>query len=105
MLLQHLVSEKKGLSRAAGLGSDKSVIESQNGLGWKGTLKILWFQPLLWAGTIPTTSDCPKPHSGWPWAPPGMVHPTASLGSLCQHLTTIIVMNFFVLSKLNLPSF
>jgi len=30
---------------------------------------------------------------------------TASLGSLCQRLTTLTVKNFFLISNLNLPSF
>ena len=30
---------------------------------------------------------------------------TASLGNLCQCLTTIMVKNFFLIPKLNLPSF
>jgi len=41
---------------------------------------------------------------------PGLEHfqggaSTASLGNLCQCLTTLMVKNFFLISSLNLPSF
>jgi len=31
--------------------------------------------PLPWSGSPPTRSGCLKPHSAWPWTPPGMRHP------------------------------
>jgi len=83
------------------------IRESQNGLGWKAP-QGSW------------SSNPPKPQAGPPTStfntrlPRGTsnlalnvsrdVASTASLGSLFQHLTTLRVKNFPLISNLNLPS-
>jgi len=51
------------------------VIESQNGLGWKGPQSSLSSNPLLCAGSPTTSPGCSEPHPAWPWMPAGMGHP------------------------------
>ncbi|KAK4833105.1 LOW QUALITY PROTEIN: hypothetical protein QYF61_027771 [Mycteria americana] len=76
------------------------IIESQNALGWKGPLQVIYCNPLARAGTSLTRS-----------APSNLTSnvsrdgaSTTSLGNLFQCLTTLIVKNFFLKSSLNLPS-
>ena len=52
-----------------------------------------------------TRPVCPGPHPPWPWTPPRDGASTASLGSLCQHLTTLLAKNFPLTSNLSLPFF
>ena len=49
---------------------DHRIIESQNGLGWKGPQWSSSFNPLLCAGSPTTSPGCPEPHPAWPWMPP-----------------------------------
>ena len=73
---------------------------------WVGRDFKDYFIPILpWAGTYSTRPGCSKPHPTWPWTLPGRGAVTASLGNLCQCLTTLMVKNFFLISHLNLPSF
>jgi len=41
--------------------------------------------------TLNTRPGCPGPHPTWPWTPPGVGAFTTSLGSVFQHLTTLLV--------------
>ena len=54
------------------------IIESQNGLGWKGPQGSWSSNPPPKAGpptsTFNTRPGCPGPHPTWPWTPPGMEH-------------------------------
>ena len=47
------------------------IIESYNGLGWKGPQWSLSFNP----GSPTSRPGCPEPHPAWPWMSPGMEHP------------------------------
>jgi len=70
-----------------------------------GTLKIISFQtPAMGRDTFHQTRLLRAPSSlALNTATEGAV--TASLGNLCQGLTTHRVKNFFLISNLNLPSF
>ena len=48
------------------LNSCDQVIESQNGLVWKGPLRSSSANPLLWAGTPPSRPGCTQLHPAWP---------------------------------------
>jgi len=60
--------------------------------------------PLTWSGLPPTRWGCPGPHPTWPLNISSTKVSVASLGSLCQRLTTLWVKNFFLTSDVNLPS-
>jgi len=67
----------------------------------RAILKVIW-------SNLPTVNRdtyslirCSQPHPAWAWVSPGMGHPTP-LGNLCQCLTTLTVINFFLISNLNL---
>ena len=102
--LSHLYSQK----------DFKYVIsESQNGLGWKDLQDNQAATPLPQAGTPtsicntrPGCSGPSGPHPTWPWTFSGCSErSTTSWGSLFQHLTTLIVKNFLLITNRNLPSF
>lgn len=85
------------------LKSNRTYIESQNGLGSKGSSKLIWSKilatsraifhqtRLLWA--LSSTKSFQA------WAS------TSFLGNLCQSSTALLINNFFLLSSLNLPFF
>jgi len=81
------------------------VLESWNGLGWKG--------PYRSSGSNPPAMGRDSFHQTRLLRAPSNLAlntaregaATASLGNLCQGLTTLMVKNFFPISKLNLPSF
>ena len=77
-------------------------------------LCLFWNQRMVWIGRDfkdliqlqpPVFEALPWPHPVWPWTPLEMGASTASLGNLCQHLTTLSVKTFPLTSNLNLPSF
>jgi len=49
------------------------IIESQNGLGWKGPQWSSGFNPPAMCTSPTTKSGCPEPHPAWPWMPPGQI--------------------------------
>jgi len=69
----------------------------------EGTLKIIWFHP--------PAVDRDTFHQPRLLRAPSNLHTaregaaTASLDSLCQCFTSLVVKNFFLISNLNLPSF
>jgi len=80
------------------------ITESQDSLGWKGSLRS------------PSSNSLPRASFNQPGqAGQGLIQTalntsrdrasTASLDSLCQCLTTRSVRNFFLISNLNLPYF
>jgi len=82
-----------------------TVRESWNGLGWKGleriiqsqhpsTLGHIFYQPRLLRAPSNLALNTARNGAG-----------TASLGNMCQGLTTLTVKSFFCLSNLNLLSF
>ena len=48
------------------------IVESQNGLCWKGPQSPPSPNPCFGHGHPPPSSGCLGPHPAWPWAPPGM---------------------------------
>jgi len=91
----------KCLSKLASLSSNK-FIESQNGLGWKGPHLIP--KPCHGQGHLPPDQFAQS------LVQPGLEHfqegaATASLGNLCQGLTTLRVKNFFLTANLNLSCY
>jgi len=61
--------------------------------------------PLPWAETPYTRTRLLKATSNLALNTAREGAPTASLGNLCQCLTTLIVKNFFLMASTNLPSF
>jgi len=61
--------------------------------------------PLPWAGTPSHQTRLLKAPSSLALNTAREGAATASLGNLCQCLTTLVVKNFFLISSLNLPSF
>ena len=60
--------------------------------------------PVQQAGTSTARTGCSESHPDWWWISPGMGR-SSPLGELVQCLTTLIVNNFFLVSKLSFPSF
>ena len=83
----------------------KVSLESQNGLGWKGPYRSSSSNPpAMGRDTFHQTRLLKAPANlALNTAREGAA--TASLGSLCQCLTTLMVKNFFLISNLDLPSF
>jgi len=78
------------------------IIESENVLGWKGPYRVP--TPCHGQGPLPPAQGAPSP------VQPGLEPcqgrtATASLGSLGQGLTSLMVKNFYLIPNLNLPSF
>jgi len=80
------------------------IIESQNGLSWKGPYRLSCSNPpALGRDTFHQTKLLQAPSNlALNAAREGAA--TASLGNLGQGLTNLRVKNFFLLSNLNLPS-
>jgi len=81
------------------------IIESYNGLGWKGPCRSSSSShPAMGRDTFYQNRLLKAPSSlALNTSREGTS--TASLGNLCQCLTTLIVKNFFFISHLNLPFF
>jgi len=73
--------------------------------GLEGTLKIIWFQPPAVGRDIFHQTRLLRAPSNLAFNTAREGAATASLGNLCQCLTTLRVKNFFLISNLNLPSF
>ena len=59
-------------------------------LGLEGTLKIIKFQSLLWAGLPPHQDRLPRAPSNLVLSTSRGGAPMASLGSLCQYLSVFL---------------
>ena len=81
------------------------IIESQHDLGWKGPYRSSSSNsPAMGRDTFHQTRLLKAPFNlALNSAREGAA--TASLGSLCQCVITLILKNFFLISNLNLPSF
>jgi len=95
-LVYHTPPPASTVSSDVGRQAYLRIIESSNGLGWKGPYNPSTPTPAM-GWLPPTRSGCPGPHSAWPW--------WWALCSLCQHLTTLWVKNFLLIGNLHLPSF
>jgi len=73
--------------------------------GFKGTLKIISFQPPAMSRDIFHQPRLLRAPSSLALNPAREEAATASLGSLFQCFTTLTMKNFFLISNLNLPSF
>lgn len=78
----------------------RSVMESSNGLGWKGPSRSSSPTPVLWAGTRLLGA----PRSTKTLSNPGMGHPQP-LWAACASAFTLTVKHLFLISNRNLPSF
>ena len=78
------------------------IIESKNGLGWKGPQRSSSFNPLPWAGSLVARPGYPEPHPAWPWMPSRDGASTTTLGNLFQW-ATLWVIYFLLIFNLNLP--
>jgi len=82
-----------------------SFIESQTGLGWKGPCRPSSSNPRAVGRDASHQTQLLQAPSNLALNTAREGAATASLGNLCQGLTTLRVKNFFLTSNLNLRSF
>jgi len=80
-------------------------ITSQNGLGWEGPYRLSRSNPAAMSRDIFHQPRLLRAPSSLALNTAREGASTASLGNLCQGLTTLMVKNFLLISNLNLPSF